>query len=92
MENAMVANIINSFFDETPDASVPEERVAFGTSGHRGRAKERTFNAAHIFAITQAVVDYRSEAGYQGPMFVGYDTHALSKPAWRVCSSCAGRQ
>jgi phosphoglucomutase len=82
MENAMVANIINSFFDETPDACVPKERVVFGTSGHRGRATERTFNAAHIFAITQAVVDYRTKAGYQGPLFLGFDTHALSKPAW----------
>ncbi|HBP41105.1 MAG TPA: hypothetical protein DD644_05035 [Halomonas sp.] len=74
--------IVKAFFDETPDANISKERVAFGTSGHRGRASERTFNAAHIFAITQAVVDYRSEAGYQGPMFLGVDTHALSKPAW----------
>ncbi|HCA01485.1 MAG TPA: phosphoglucomutase, alpha-D-glucose phosphate-specific [Halomonas campaniensis] len=74
--------IVKAFFDETPDANIAKERVAFGTSGHRGRATDRTFNAAHIFAITQAVVDYRTEAGYQGPMFLGYDTHALSKPAW----------
>ncbi|WP_167470103.1 phosphoglucomutase (alpha-D-glucose-1,6-bisphosphate-dependent) [Vreelandella andesensis] len=74
--------IVKAFFDETPDANVVKERVAFGTSGHRGRATERTFNAAHIYAITQAVVDYRTEAGYQGPMFLGVDTHALSKPAW----------
>ena len=79
--NRMDANV-KAFFDETPDANIAKERVAFGTSGHRGRATDRTFNAAHIFAITQAVVDYRSEAGYQGPMFLGYDTHALSKPAW----------
>nr|WP_301011602.1 phosphoglucomutase (alpha-D-glucose-1,6-bisphosphate-dependent) [Halomonas sp.] len=82
MENTMIANIIKLFFDEIPDAKVVKERVTFGTSGHRGRATERTFNAAHIIAITQAVVDYRNEAGYQGPMFLGYDTHALSKPAW----------
>lgn len=74
--------IVKAFFDETPDANVAKERVAFGTSGHRGRATERTFNAAHIISITQAVVDYRREAGYQGPLFLGFDTHALSKPAW----------
>ncbi|MBP5980582.1 MAG: phosphoglucomutase (alpha-D-glucose-1,6-bisphosphate-dependent) [Halomonas sp.] len=74
--------IVKAFFDETPDANVAKERVAFGTSGHRGRATERTFNAAHIYAITQAVVDYRTEAGYQGPLFLGFDTHALSRPAW----------
>ncbi|MGO2149474.1 phosphoglucomutase (alpha-D-glucose-1,6-bisphosphate-dependent), partial [Halomonas sp.] len=62
--------------------NVAKERVAFGTSGHRGRAGERTFNAAHIVAITQAVVDFRREAGYQGPLFLGFDTHALSRPAW----------
>ncbi|MBZ5486461.1 alpha-D-glucose phosphate-specific phosphoglucomutase [Halomonas aquamarina] len=75
-------SIVAAFVDEKPDASVPRERVAFGTSGHRGRATERTFNAAHIYAITQAVVDYRQQAGYQGPLFLGFDTHALSRPAW----------
>lgn len=74
--------IVKAFFDEKPNANVAKERVAFGTSGHRGRATERTFNAFHIYAITQAVVDYRVEAGYQGPLFLGFDTHALSKPAW----------
>ncbi|WP_249979316.1 phosphoglucomutase (alpha-D-glucose-1,6-bisphosphate-dependent) [Vreelandella olivaria] len=74
--------ILKAFFNETPDANVAKERVAFGTSGHRGRATERTFNAAHIIAITQAVVDYRIEEGYQGPLFLGLDTHALSRPAW----------
>lgn len=74
--------IVNAFFAEKPNANITKERVAFGTSGHRGRATERTFNASHIYAITQAVVDYRIEAGYQGPLFLGFDTHALSKPAW----------
>ena len=74
--------IVKAFFDETPNANVVRERVSFGTSGHRGRATERTFNAAHIQAITQAVIDYRIEAGYQGPLFLGFDTHALSRPAW----------
>ncbi|WP_447553348.1 phosphoglucomutase (alpha-D-glucose-1,6-bisphosphate-dependent) [Vreelandella sp. EE22] len=75
-------DIVNAFYEKTPNAEVATERVAFGTSGHRGRASDRTFNAAHIWAITQAVVDYRREAGYQGPLFLGLDTHALSRPAW----------
>lgn len=74
--------LVKAFFDERPDVSVTKERVAFGTSGHRGRAAERTFNSAHIIAITQAVVDYRRDVGFQGPLFLGFDTHALSKPAW----------
>ena len=53
--------IVHTFFEQTPDANVAKERVAFGTSGHRGRATERTFNAAHIIAITQAVGDFRNE-------------------------------
>ncbi|MFI0471655.1 phosphoglucomutase, alpha-D-glucose phosphate-specific [Halomonas sp. HMF6819] len=71
-----------AFYEQTPNAEVASERVAFGTSGHRGRALDRTFNAAHIWAITQAVVDYRVDAGYKGPLFLGRDTHALSRPAW----------
>tara|TARA_R110001599_G_scaffold85867_1_gene230511 strand:- start:44 stop:1639 length:1596 start_codon:yes stop_codon:yes gene_type:complete len=75
-------SIVNAFYQERPNANVVGERVSFGTSGHRGRATDRTFNASHIFAITQAVVDYRLEAGYKGPLFLGFDTHALSRPAW----------
>lgn len=74
--------VTTAFFDETPSANEPTERVTFGTSGHRGRSIERTFNQAHIVAITQAVVDYRLQEGYQGPLFLGFDTHALSRPAW----------
>ena len=73
---------VKAFYEERPSANVVGERVSFGTSGHRGRSIERTFNASHIYAITQAVVDYRREAGYQGPLFLGFDTHALSRPAW----------
>lgn len=76
--------ITQAFYEQNPNASVAKERVAFGTSGHRGRASERTFNAAHITAITQAVVDYRKVQGYQGPLFLGFDTHALSRPAWEM--------
>lgn len=75
-------SIVNAFYQEKPNATVVGERVSFGTSGHRGRATERTFNASHIFAITQAVIDYRDKAGYKGPLFLGFDTHVLSRPAW----------
>ncbi|RBI69673.1 phosphoglucomutase, alpha-D-glucose phosphate-specific [Vreelandella sulfidaeris] len=74
--------VTKPFYDETPSANEAKERVAFGTSGHRGRSIERTFNQSHIYAITQAVVDYRRQVGYQGPLFLGFDTHALSRPAW----------
>lgn len=74
--------VTKAFYDETPSANEAKERVAFGTSGHRGRSIERTFNQSHIYAITQAVVDYRRQVGYQGPLFLGFDTHALSRPAW----------
>jgi phosphoglucomutase len=66
-----------------PDVSQSEQRVAFGTSGHRGSALNRSFNEAHILAITQAVCDYRAQAGITGPLMLGKDTHALSEPAQR---------
>ncbi len=70
-------------YTETPDVSVPTQRVAFGTSGHRGSSFTRSFNEAHILAITQAVCEYRLEQGITGPLFIGKDTHALSGPAQR---------
>jgi phosphoglucomutase len=66
---------------ERPDVSVPEQRVAFGTSGHRGSAARRSFNEAHILAVVQAVCEYRKAQGINGPLFLGMDTHALSAPA-----------
>jgi len=68
-------------YHDTPDAGVPEQRVAFGTSGHRGSALKRSFNEAHIFAIVQAVCEYRSREAISGPLYLGMDTHALSAPA-----------
>ena len=65
----------------SPDPADPVERVSFGTSGHRGSSLDRTFNEAHILAITQAVCEYRAEAGISGPLYIGADTHALSAPA-----------
>ena len=65
----------------TPDPADPLQRVSFGTSGHRGSSLDRTFNEAHILAITQAVCEYRAGAGISGPLYIGADTHALSAPA-----------
>jgi len=76
-----VPKLIKSYYDEKPDPSVTEERVAFGTSGHRGSSFKRSFNENHILAITQAICDYRKQHGIGGPLFLGADTHALSKPA-----------
>ncbi len=71
-------------YHHSPDVSDPAQRVAFGTSGHRGNAFGGSFNEAHILAIAQAVAEYRAEAGIGGPLFLGKDTHALSDPAQRT--------
>jgi phosphoglucomutase len=76
--------LITSYYVEPPDPRDPEQSVAFGTSGHRGSSLRRSFNEAHILAMSQAVCDYRREAGIDGPLFLGSDTHALSEPA--LCS------
>ncbi len=68
-------------YDLIPDANDPAQLVSFGTSGHRGTSSERSFNCNHILAITQALCEYRSENGITGPLFIGMDTHVLSKPA-----------
>ncbi len=77
-----VAALLAAYAD-TPDVRVPTQRVAFGTSGHRGSSLTRSFNEAHILAITQAVCEYRASQGITGPLFIGKDTHALSDPAQR---------
>jgi phosphoglucomutase len=66
-----------------PDAAEPSQRVAFGTSGHRGSSLERSFNEWHVLAITQAICEYRGQKGIDGPLFIGVDTHALSLPAFQ---------
>ena len=76
-----VPRLVSAYYTEEPDPSVPEQRVAFGTSGHRGSAFDRAFNERHILAITQAICLYRSQRGIHGPIFLGMDTHALSVPA-----------
>jgi len=77
-----IARLITSYFALKPDPSIATQRVAFGTSGHRGSAFATGFNEAHILAITQAVCLYRRKAGLDGPLFIGMDTHALSEPAF----------
>lgn len=76
--------LIGAYYDEVPDPSVASERVIFGTSGHRGSALKRTFNEAHIVAISQAIAEYRKSANITGPLYIGRDTHALSLPAWKT--------
>jgi phosphoglucomutase len=76
-----VPRLVTAYFTDHPDPAVPEQRVSFGTSGHRGSAARTSFNADHIAATTQAICEYRAGAGITGPLFVGVDTHALSAPA-----------
>src|SRR4030081_2436709 len=81
---SMLANIprlVTAYFAGKPDPSVPAQRVAFGTSGHRGSSLNNAFNEAHILAISQALCDHRRAGGVDGPLFVGIDTHALAEPA-----------
>ncbi|MDQ6830447.1 MAG: phosphoglucomutase (alpha-D-glucose-1,6-bisphosphate-dependent) [Gemmatimonadota bacterium] len=76
-----VSKLITAYYTEVPDSSVPAERVAFGTSGHRGSSFDRTFNEAHVIAISEAICRYRRKEAIDGPLFLGIDTHALSEPA-----------
>ncbi len=75
--------LLAAYADIRPDPSSPAQRVAFGTSGHRGSSLEGSFNEWHILAITQAICDYRTKESVTGPLFIGFDTHALSQPAFR---------
>ena len=77
-----VPKLITAYYVEIPDSSIPEQRVAFGTSGHRGSSIKRSFNEWHILATTQAICELRRRLRIDGPLFVGIDTHALSVPAF----------
>ena len=77
-----VAKLLSAYFSLRPDPAVPSQRVSFGTSGHRGTSFDRSFNEAHVLAITQAICLYRRKLNIDGPLFIGIDTHALSVPAF----------
>ncbi len=77
-----VPRIVAAYYTREPDPEDPAQRVSFGTSGHRGRSLDGAFNEGHVLAIAQALVEHRTEAGVRGPMIVGFDTHALSVPAF----------
>jgi phosphoglucomutase len=77
-----VPHLVTSYYAVQPDPADPLQQVVFGTSGHRGTSLNGSFNEAHILATTQAICEYRRDQGYDGPLFVGRDTHGLSEPAW----------
>ena len=77
-----IAKLLAAYHELEPDPAEPTQRVAFGTSGHRGSSFERSFNEWHVLAITQAICEYRSGQGINGPLYIGVDTHALSAPAF----------
>ncbi|MFW5472071.1 phosphoglucomutase (alpha-D-glucose-1,6-bisphosphate-dependent) [Knoellia sp. CPCC 206450] len=77
-----VPHLVTSYYALKPDPDNVDQKVAFGTSGHRGSSLNTAFNEDHILATTQAIVDYRREQGFDGPLFLGRDTHGLSEPAW----------
>ncbi|MEP6990290.1 MAG: phosphoglucomutase (alpha-D-glucose-1,6-bisphosphate-dependent) [bacterium] len=79
---ANIPRLVSAYYAERPDAGVREQRVTFGTSGHRGSSLDCAFNEWHILAITQAICEYRAAQGTDGPLFIGIDTHALSVPAF----------
>jgi phosphoglucomutase len=77
-----VAALVTAYYALRPDPAEPAQQVSFGTSGHRGSSFDAAFNEAHILATTQAICEYRTAQGYDGPLFLGRDTHGLSEPAW----------
>ncbi len=79
-----VAQLERAYYERQPDLADPSQRVAFGTSGHRGTSGNSSFTDAHIAAVTQAICEYRAQQGYTGPLFLGKDTHALSRSAERT--------
>ncbi|MFL6628105.1 MAG: phosphoglucomutase (alpha-D-glucose-1,6-bisphosphate-dependent) [Vitreoscilla sp.] len=78
-----IPKLVSAYYSVQPDPAEPAQRVAFGTSGHRGNAFDGSFNEQHVLAITQAICDHRAAQGIDGPLFIGIDTHALSEPALR---------
>ena len=88
-----IPRLVSAYYTEIPDAHMPEQQVAFGTSGHRGSSLQSSFNEAHILAITQAICEWRRVQGISGPLYMGMDTHALSEPALATAVEvCAGNE
>ncbi|MGZ4642284.1 MAG: phosphoglucomutase (alpha-D-glucose-1,6-bisphosphate-dependent) [Blastococcus sp.] len=79
-----VGKLVEAYYSLRPDPADPAQQVVFGTSGHRGSAFDAAFNEPHILATTQAICEYRAAQGYDGPLFIGRDTHGLSEPAWQT--------
>src|SRR5262252_4881975 len=79
-----LSRLERDYYERRPDLANPNEMVSFGTSGHRGSPLNGSFTEAHILAITQAICDYRRSKGYDGPLYMGKDTHAVSGPAQRT--------
>ena len=79
-----VPRLVSDYYLNTPDPHVPEQRVSFGTSGHRGSSQAASFNQDHILAVVQAICELRQKKGISGPLFLGMDSHALSEPALRT--------
>src|ERR1041384_4052455 len=77
-----IPRLVTAYYTGKPDAMIPQQQVSFGTSGHRGSSFTNSFNEDHILAITQAICIYRAIQKIDGPLFIGYDTHALSVPAF----------
>lgn len=76
-----IAELVSRYYEDRPHVGNPDQKVSFGTSGHRGTSLNTSFNEAHIMAICEAICEYRAENGITGPVFMGKDTHALSIPA-----------
>jgi phosphoglucomutase len=87
MEPRDLTTLLTLYYEAKPDPENPLERVAFGTSGHRGTSLKATFTEAHVLAIAQAIADLRESFGASGPIFLAKDTHALSEPAWATALS-----
>ncbi|HRX27673.1 MAG TPA: phosphoglucomutase, alpha-D-glucose phosphate-specific, partial [Aminivibrio sp.] len=81
---ASIPGLVSAYYTEQPDPENPLQLVSFGTSGHRGSSLKGSFNEAHILAVSQAIAEFRTGKGINGPLFVGKDTHALSEPAFRT--------
>ena len=84
-----IPGLISDYYTLAPDPDDRAQLVAFGTSGHRGSSSRKSFNEAHILAVAQAVAEHRAEVGVSGPLYIGADTHALSEPALRTCTSAS---